>query len=128
MLFSFFSLLTSDFMPMPAGSLYMLQVLDQTPTRYTEEFMNEIVSPAKSISGTITLPGDKSISHRYGMLGAIAEGVTTIHNYSTGEDCQSTLACMASLGATIERADSKVVIHGGELREPAGPLDAGNSG
>jgi len=90
--------------------------------------MNEIVCPATSIGGTITLPGDKSISHRYGMLGAIAEGVTTIHNYSTGADCQATLACMASLGATIERADNKVVIHGGELREPAGPLDAGNSG
>src|SRR6266478_4905862 len=90
--------------------------------------MREIVSPSKTIDGIITLPGDKSISHRYGMLGAIAEGVTTIHNYSTGEDCQSTLACMASLGATIERADNKVVIHGGELREPAGPLDAGNSG
>src|SRR5260370_20578204 len=90
--------------------------------------MSELVCPAASIGGTITLPGDKSISHRYGMLGAIAEGVTTIHNYSTGADCQSTLACMASLGATIERADNKVVIHGGELREPAGPLDAGNSG
>src|SRR6266478_7506282 len=90
--------------------------------------MREIVSPSKTIDGIITLPGDKSISHRYGMLGAIAEGVTTIHNYSTGADCQSTLACMASLGATIERADNKVVIHGGELREPAGPLNAGNSG
>src|SRR5262245_32292581 len=90
--------------------------------------MNEIVSPAKSIDGTITLPGDKSISHRYGILGGIAEGVTTIHNYSTGADCQSTLACMAALGAKVERADGKVVIHGGSLREPAEALDAGNSG
>jgi 3-phosphoshikimate 1-carboxyvinyltransferase len=90
--------------------------------------MNETVSPAKSIDGTITLPGDKSISHRYGMLGGIAEGVTTIHNYSTGADCQSTLACMAALGAKIERVDGKILIHGGELSEPAGPLDAGNSG
>ena len=61
--------------------------------------MNETVSPAKSIEGVITLPGDKSISHRYGMLGGIAQGVTTIHNYSTGADCQSTLGCMAALGA-----------------------------
>ena len=90
--------------------------------------MNEIVSPAKSIDGVITLPGDKSISHRYGMLGGIAEGVTTIHNYSTGADCQSTLACMAALGARVERVDGKVLIHGGALREPAGQLDAGNSG
>ena len=90
--------------------------------------MQETVSPAKSIDGTLTLPGDKSISHRYGMLGGIADGVTTIHNYSTGADCQSTLACMAALGATIERPEGKIVIHGGKLREPARQLDAGNSG
>src|ERR1041385_5197578 len=90
--------------------------------------MNETVSPAKSIGGVITLPGDKSISHRYGMLGRIARGVTTIHNYSTGDDCQSTLGCMAALGARVERSDAKVVIHGGALREPDGQLDAGNSG
>jgi len=90
--------------------------------------MNEIVSPAKSIEGVITLPGDKSISHRYGMLGGIAHGVTTIHNYSTGADCQSTLGCMAALGARVERSAGKVTIHGGALREPAGELDAGNSG
>src|SRR6202162_5102105 len=90
--------------------------------------MNETVSPAKSIEGVITLPGDKSISHRYGMLGGIAEGVTTIHNYSTGADCQSTLACMAALGGAVERTGGKIVIHGGKLREPAAQLDAGNSG
>jgi 3-phosphoshikimate 1-carboxyvinyltransferase len=90
--------------------------------------MIETVSPAKSIEGVITLPGDKSISHRYGMLGGIAQGVTTIHNYSTGADCQSTLGCMAALGAHVERSDGKVVIHGGALREPSGQLDAGNSG
>ncbi len=90
--------------------------------------MNETVSPAKSIEGVITLPGDKSISHRYGMLGGIAQGVTTIHNYSTGADCQSTLGCMAALGARVERSDGKVIIHGGALREPSGQLDAGNSG
>jgi 3-phosphoshikimate 1-carboxyvinyltransferase len=77
----------------------------------------------------VTLPGDKSISHRYGMLASIAEGVSTIANYSTGADCQSTLGCMAALGARIERdAENRVVIHGGKLREPAGRLDAGNSG
>jgi 3-phosphoshikimate 1-carboxyvinyltransferase len=90
--------------------------------------MREIVSPARSIQGAITLPGDKSISHRYAMLAAIAEGRTTIHNYSTGADCQSTLGCMAALGARIERQNGKVVIEGGALREAAGQLDAGNSG
>src|ERR1700685_701458 len=95
--------------------------------------MREIVSPAKAIQGLVTLPGDKSISHRYGMLASIAEGVSTITNYSTGADCQSTLGCMAALGARVERdAENRVVIHGGihggTLREPSSQLDAGNSG
>src|ERR1051326_7808759 len=94
--------------------------------------MREIVSPARAIDGIVTLPGDKSISHRYGMLASIAEGRTTLANYSTGADCQSTLACMAALGAKIERKDGSVAIQGGQLQEPAGllhgMLDAGNSG
>jgi 3-phosphoshikimate 1-carboxyvinyltransferase len=60
--------------------------------------MRETISPAKTISGVITVPGDKSISHRYGMLTAIAEGESKIANYSTGADCQSTLGCMAGFG------------------------------
>jgi 3-phosphoshikimate 1-carboxyvinyltransferase len=90
--------------------------------------MRESISPARAIEGVITLPGDKSISHRYGMLASIASGRTTIANYSTGADCQSTLACMAALGAKIERRDGLVVIEGGTLQEPAAMLDAGNSG
>src|SRR5690242_16694502 len=90
--------------------------------------MRETISPARAIEGVITLPGDKSISHRYGMLAAIASGRSTIANYSTGADCQSTLACMAALGAKIERKDGSVVIEGGALQEPAAMLDAGNSG
>jgi 3-phosphoshikimate 1-carboxyvinyltransferase len=63
------------------------------------------------------------------MLGAIAEGVTTITNYSTGADCQSTLGAVEALGARIERTeDGRIRIHGGKLRELAGQLDAGNSG
>jgi 3-phosphoshikimate 1-carboxyvinyltransferase len=91
--------------------------------------MREIVSPAKAIDGMVTLPGDKSISHRYGMLASIAEGPSTIANYSTGADCQSTLRCMAGLGASIERdAEGRVSIQGGALKEPLAELDAGNSG
>jgi 3-phosphoshikimate 1-carboxyvinyltransferase len=97
--------------------------------RYTRGFMDQRVAPAKGIQGIVTLPGDKSISHRYGMIAALAEGRTTIANYATGADCQSTLACMRALGAKIERqADGLTVIEGGVLEEPAGPLDAGNSG
>src|SRR5580692_3789301 len=90
--------------------------------------MRETVSPAKSISGVVTVPGDKSVSHRYGMLTAIAEGESKIANYSTGADCQSTLGCMESLGAKIERKDGLVIVQGGALNEPKGELDAGNSG
>src|ERR1700679_279141 len=90
--------------------------------------MKEIVAPARAVEGIITLPGDKSISHRYAMLAGIAEGETRITNYSTGADCQSTLACMAALGATVERRDGQVVIQGAKLHEPSNPLDAGNSG
>jgi len=90
--------------------------------------MIQTISPARAVEGMVTLPGDKSISHRYGMLGAIAEGTTTVANYSTGADCQSTLGAMAALGAKIERRDGRVVIQGGALREPADDLDAGNSG
>jgi len=90
--------------------------------------MRETISPAKTISGIITVPGDKSISHRYGILSAIAEGESKIANYSTGADCQSTLGCMQALGAKIERKDGVVIVHGGALSQPKGELDAGNSG
>src|SRR5580704_697752 len=89
------------------------------------------ISPAGSVSGAIQLPGDKSISHRYAMLAGIAEGPTKISNYSTGADCQSTLACVRALGAATETKDGVVCIHGqglDGLREPAAALDAGNSG
>jgi len=92
---------------------------------------NKQIRPARSISGAVILPGDKSISHRYGMLAGIAEGTSKIANYSTGADCQSTLRCMESLGVPVERLDGMVLIHGrglDGLRPPAGPLDAGNSG
>jgi len=93
--------------------------------------MRKQISPATSVSGAIQLPGDKSISHRYAMLASIAEGPTKISNYSTGADCQSTLACMRALGAANETRDGVVCVHGqglDGLREPAAALDAGNSG
>ena len=89
----------------------------------------QTVSPAKSVSGMVALPGDKSISHRYGMISAIAQGKSIISNYSTGADCQSTLQCMMQLGAKITRdAEGRVVVEGGALHQAANDLDAGNSG
>ncbi len=96
--------------------------------------MNEnstvVVRPARGIAGAVQLPGDKSISHRYAMLGAIAEGTTRLENYSTGADCASTLRCVGALGAASERKGNEVVIHGcgRQLKAPAAPLDCGNSG
>ena len=96
------------------------------------------VSPARSVSGELRVPGDKSISHRYALLGAIAEGRTTIANYAPGADCASTLGCISALGATVSRTPAQrdsdpplVTIEGRGLRglqaSPA-PLDCGNSG
>src|SRR5438132_11818902 len=97
--------------------------------------MTEEVSPARAIHGVVSVPGDKSISHRYAMLASIASGDAEIFNYSTGADCQSTLACMQALGIqhTFSEDDGrrKLTIHGkgsGGLSAPAGILDAGNSG
>ena len=93
--------------------------------------MQKQISPASSISGSIVLPGDKSISHRYALIGAIAEGDTRIQNYSTGADCHSTLGCVRALGVEVEGSGTDFVIHGkglDGLRPPAGDLDAGNSG
>src|SRR5881409_3340201 len=90
-----------------------------------------IITPAKNISGSLRLPGDKSISHRYAMLAAIAEGATRIRNYSTGADCQSTLGAVAALGAAVDRQAEEIVILGrglDGLSAPASDLDAGNSG
>jgi 3-phosphoshikimate 1-carboxyvinyltransferase len=93
--------------------------------------MQKRISPASAISGSLTLPGDKAISHRYALIGAIAEGATRIHNYSTGGDCQSTLGCLRALGIEVECDGTEVVIHGkglDGLRESTGDLDAENSG
>ncbi|MBV9745046.1 MAG: 3-phosphoshikimate 1-carboxyvinyltransferase, partial [Acidobacteriia bacterium] len=93
--------------------------------------MQQRLQPASSLEGSIALPGDKSISHRYAMIASLAEGVTQISNYSTGADCHSTLGCMRALGVEIEAQDDQVTIHGqglDGLRAPQADLDAGNSG
>jgi 3-phosphoshikimate 1-carboxyvinyltransferase len=94
----------------------------------TEE---RIIRPAKNIFGSLRLPGDKSISHRYGMLAAFAEGTSRFTNFSTGADCASTLACMEALGAKVlRREDGAVEITGvgGRVIPCGAPLDCGNSG
>jgi 3-phosphoshikimate 1-carboxyvinyltransferase len=90
-----------------------------------------LISPAKRFCGSISVPGDKSISHRAAMIAAIANGTSHIKNYSTSADCAATLSCLEKLGVRIERKDHEVIVHGvgaNGLREPAGDLDCGNSG
>jgi 3-phosphoshikimate 1-carboxyvinyltransferase len=88
------------------------------------------IEPARAVRGTFTLPGDKSISHRAAIIGAMAEGLTRVRNFGSAADCASTLACLRGLGIAIRREGGEVVIEGGlaSWREPSAVLDAGNSG
>jgi len=92
-----------------------------------------VVRPARNVRGSVSLPGDKSISHRYAMLAAIADGPSRLANYSTGADCASTLGCLRSLGVKWERGggvDNVIEVQGSglALTAPSLPLDCGNSG
>jgi 3-phosphoshikimate 1-carboxyvinyltransferase len=90
-----------------------------------------LIRPARNLIGSLRLPGDKSISHRYGMLAAFAEGTSRFSNFSTGADCASTLACMQALGAAVVHQDDGVVaVTGvaGRVTPASVLLDCGNSG
>ncbi len=92
------------------------------------------ITPARRVSGRLTVPGDKSISHRYALLAAVAHGTSRLANYAAGADCASTLDCLRALGVVIEPDPAHpraVVIHGrglGRLDAPRETLNAGNSG
>ncbi|MBK7512998.1 MAG: 3-phosphoshikimate 1-carboxyvinyltransferase [Chloracidobacterium sp.] len=86
------------------------------------------VHPAKSLTGTLRLPGDKSISHRAAMFAAMASGTSTISTFAASSDCGSTLDCLASLGCEITRSGNDVTVAGRPFTRPDSPLDCGNSG
>ena len=93
--------------------------------------MIQSLDSAASLSGTVMLPGDKSISHRYAMLAAIAEGTSVIRHFAASRDCHSTLQCLRSLGIELQESGETVTIRGRGLRGlrvPVQVLDAGNSG
>ncbi len=86
---------------------------------------------ASHLKGTISVPGDKSISHRAVMFGAISDGMTEITNFLQGADCRSTISCFQNMGISIEQKKDTILVHGRGLHglhTPAGMLDAGNSG
>jgi 3-phosphoshikimate 1-carboxyvinyltransferase len=89
------------------------------------------IQPARRIKGELSMPGDKSISHRAAMLSALGTGRARISNFATSEDCASTLRCLSQLGVRIERDGTNVIIEGAGLqglRPSSAPLDCGNSG
>jgi 3-phosphoshikimate 1-carboxyvinyltransferase len=89
------------------------------------------IEPASSFRGRFRLPGDKSISHRAALFGALASGPTRVRNYSSAADCESTLRCLQALGVTLQRDGSLVTVEGRGPEAWAPPpdlLDAGNSG
>jgi 3-phosphoshikimate 1-carboxyvinyltransferase len=90
-----------------------------------------IVAPASAVRGSLAVPGDKSISHRYVLFGAIADGVTRLAGLAPGADVAATIACMRALGVRIETPEGGIRIHGrgrSSLTPPVGPLGAENSG
>lgn len=96
----------------------------------TETATERLISPARNVSGSLRLPGDKSISHRYALLGGLAHGKTRLTNFSSGADCASSLRCVEALGAKLKREGGNIEIEGvgGTFHATDKPLDCGNSG
>ena len=89
------------------------------------------IAPTRGLKGEVTIPGDKSISHRSIMLGSIALGTTEITHFLEGADCLSTIDCFRKMGVEIERKPSSILVHGkglSDLTAPASTLNVGNSG
>jgi 3-phosphoshikimate 1-carboxyvinyltransferase len=91
---------------------------------------DKLVRPAKIISGELTVPGDKSISHRSALLSALAEGKSTIRGFLMGEDCLNTINALKAMGTEISITEDVIIISGtqGKLKKPSHVLDLGNSG
>lgn len=95
-----------------------------------EDFIMEII-PAKKLRGEVMIPGDKSISHRSVMFGAIAKGTTEITNFLQGADCLATISCFQDMGISVENTADQILVHGKGLhglQQPTGILNTGNSG
>ena len=93
--------------------------------------MKKTIKPKKAFNGVISVPGDKSISHRAVMFGSLAVGDTVIHGFLNGDDCLSTVGCFKNMGIDIEMDGEKVVVHGkglNGLNAPDETLNVGNSG
>src|SRR5205814_6561775 len=110
-----------------------MRALPDTKTRRAKIFCvkKETIRPAKYLTGGLDRPGDKSISHRYAMLAALAEGTSELRHFPAAADCHSTLACMSALGAEVKIDKDTVRVTGRGLRglrASRRALDAENSG
>lgn len=85
-------------------------------------------APVQRLHGRVPVPGDKSISHRAALVGALATGTTTVHGYLRAADTASTVACLRALGVSIEETPGALIVQGTPFRASPAPLDAGNSG
>ena len=93
--------------------------------------MDLIVKPGKALKGEISIPGDKSISHRSIMCAALAEGDSVIRGFLKGEDCLATLDAFSKMGVNIDQHDNEIVVHGvglHGLKKPNSDIYLGNSG
>lgn len=107
------------------------EILHQIRERNACESMNMNITKSAGLRGKLAIPGDKSISHRAIMFGALADGTTEITNFLQGADCLSTISCFQAMGVEIENKADKVLIHGvglNGLKAPDQVLDVGNSG
>src|SRR5688500_18663223 len=89
------------------------------------------IIPGRPLKGTITVPGDKSLTHRAIILTALAEGTSTISGYCPGEDCLNTMRAFQGLGIHITQTATELTVQGKGfwgLTEPSAPIDCGNSG
>jgi 3-phosphoshikimate 1-carboxyvinyltransferase len=89
------------------------------------------IRPARRVKGQLRVPGDKSISHRAALIAALANGTSTISNFSSGADCGATIACLEALGVAIAEKDGNLIVNGvgrKGFKPQAAPLDCGNSG
>lgn len=90
--------------------------------------MSLVVAAGRALRGTVRVPGDKSISHRAVLLGALARGATPIDGFLRAEDCLATVRCVRALGVAVDDDGERLTVHGGALRQPDEVLDVGNSG
>lgn len=94
-------------------------------------YVMQFQKAVRPLRGEISVPGDKSISHRAVMFGAISEGTTEVTNFLQGADCLSTISCFRSMGIEIENTPERILVHGKGLHglsAPSAVLDCGNSG